>query len=234
LFKESVKLLIFDIDGTLTHLDGATRRAFDAAYLRLFGVHAVTDTLKLHGRTDPLIFRDCFHLSGLTGDWEQAYRLFRDAYLEALPACIEASQRTFLHPGIADLLEILHHRPNAALALGTGNMEAGARLKIGHFNLNRYFPVGGFGDHHHDRADIMRDAICQAESHWNCPFAPGETWVIGDTIHDIEGGKAVGLKTMGVATGGAFSFEDLLAAKADVTLHDLSDTSAVLNAFGLA
>jgi phosphoglycolate phosphatase len=228
-----VKLLIFDIDGTLTHLDGATRRAFDAAYVQVFGVHAATETLKLHGRTDPLIFRDCYELSGLGGDWEKAFVIFRDAYLKALPGCIAASRNVHLHPGVADLLDKLHRRPDAALALGTGNMEAGARLKIGHFGLNHYFPVGGFGDTHHHRADIMRDAIRQAEAHWRRSFAPDNTWVIGDTVYDIEGGKPLELRTMGVATGGAFSYEELVAAGAEVVFRDLSDTGAVMNALEL-
>ena len=228
-----MKLLIFDIDGTLTHLDGATRRAFDAAYLHVFGVHAATETLKLHGRTDPLIFRDCYELSGLSGDWEEAFVVFRDAYLSALPGCIAASRHTHLHPGVAGLLDLLHRRPDTALALGTGNMEAGARLKIGHFDLNRYFPVGGFGDRHHHRAEILRDAIRHAEAHWRQSFAPGDTWVIGDTVHDIEGGKAVGVKTMGVATGGAFSYDELVAVGADVVFRDLSDTTAVMKALEL-
>jgi phosphoglycolate phosphatase len=229
-----LKLLIFDIDGTLTHFDGATRRAFKAAYLRLFGVEANTSGLKLHGRTDPLIFRDCYELSGLEGDWQSDYAQFCSVYLEELPTCITAGTNVFLHPGVAELLESLKSRSGeAALALGTGNMEAGAREKIGHFNLNRYFPVGGFGDQHYDRADIMRDAVRNAENYYRQSFTPGDTWVIGDTIHDVEGGKDVGLMTMGVATGGAFTFDELVSAGADVVFPDLSNTSAVLQAFGL-
>jgi phosphoglycolate phosphatase len=229
-----VKLLIFDIDGTLTYLDGATRRAFDAAYIKLFGVHVSTDGLKLHGRTDPLIFRDLHQLSGLGGDLENAFSRFREAYLEVLPSSIASSAKARLLPGVNELLEALAARPNqTALALGTGNMEAGARIKTGHFGLNRFFPIGGFGDTHHDRADLLRDAIRNAEVYHRHSFSPAETWVIGDTVHDIEGGKALGLRTMGVATGGAFSFDDLVAEGADVVFHDLSDTKAVLAAFGL-
>jgi phosphoglycolate phosphatase len=229
-----VKLLIFDIDGTLTHLDGATRRAFDSAYVKVFGVHAVTDGLRLHGRTDPTIFRELHELSGLSGSPEDNFARFRDAYLEELPVCIAASAKARLQPGVSELLtELSARRETAALALGTGNMEAGARVKIGYFGLNRYFPVGGFGDVHHHRKDILRDAVHNAAAHFKRQFSPDDTWVIGDTIHDVEGGRLAGLKTMGVATGGAFSANDLRASNADIVFDDLSNTRAVLTAFGL-
>jgi phosphoglycolate phosphatase len=229
-----VKLLIFDIDGTLTHLDGATRRAFNAAYLRVFGVPAATDQLKLHGRTDPIIFRDLHELSGLSGTPEENFARFREAYLEELPTSIAASHRARLLPGVSELLSELEVRhDSAALALGTGNMEGGARVKIGYFGLNQYFPVGGFGDVHHHRKDILRDAVRASETYYRQQFAPEDTWVIGDTVHDIEGGKLAGLRTMGVATGGAYTADDLRACDADVVFDDLLNTAAVLSAFGL-
>lgn len=229
-----MKLLIFDIDGTLTHLDGATRRAFDAAFQRLFGVQVEMSRLELHGRIDPLIIRNCFELCGLGERYEEVFPQFRDAYLSELPKSIAASPKARLHPGVVELLaELCARKDEVALALGTGNMEGGARIKIGHFGLNEYFPVGGFGDVHERRADMLRDAIQRAERHYGRRFAPGETWVIGDTIHDIEGGKLLGLRTMGVATGGAFTAGQLREAGADVVFDDLSDTDAVLRAFGL-
>lgn len=229
-----MKLLIFDIDGTLTHLSGATRRAFDAAFLRLFGINAVFGEIKMHGRTDPMIFRDCYYQSGLNENWQTAYATFRAVYLEELPHKIAASAGARLYPGVRELLAVLGERPDdAALALGTGNMEGGGRLKIGHFDLNPYFPIGGFGDHHSVRADIMREAIRNAEAHWKRGFATEDTWVIGDTVLDIEGGKAVGARTLAVATGGAFSRDDLTAAEPDAVLDDLADTAAVLRIFGL-
>ncbi len=229
-----MKLLIFDIDGTLTHLDGATRRAFNAAYVRLFGISITMDGLKLHGRTDPLIFRDCFDLSGLTGDYDEIFGQFREVYLQELPLSIAASAKARTLPGVSELLATLDaRRDRAALALGTGNMEAGARIKIGSFGLNHYFPVGGFGDVHNHRSLIMQDAIRNSQRHYGRTFDPADIWVIGDTIHDVEGGKLVNAKTMGVATGGAFSAEELVAVGADVVFPDLSDTAAVLQAFGL-
>lgn len=230
-----MKLLIFDIDGTLTHLDGATRSAFDAAFVRLFGRNAQIAGIKMHGRTDPMIFRDCFRSSGLGDDWENAYNRFRVVYIEELPAAIRArGDRIHLHPGVSRLIEQLHAMPErAALALGTGNMEAGGRAKIGHFELNDYFPVGGFGDDHHERIDILRDAVRNAETHWRRTFDAQDTWVIGDTPHDVEAGKTLGLRTLGVATGGAFSLAELAATQPDALVADLSDTEHVLTVFGL-
>jgi phosphoglycolate phosphatase len=230
-----VKLLIFDIDGTLTHLDGATRRAFDAAFRSAFGTPALIAGIPMHGRTDPMIFRDCFVASGLGTEWTAAYLTFRPHYLRELPACIESSQRKRVLPGVPELLDALAARPQtAALALGTGNMEAGARLKIGHFNLNHYFPVGGFGDHHETRPAIMRDAVEKSQAHYGHAFAANDTWVIGDTIYDITGGQAIRARTLGVATGGAFSADQLREVRADVVLDDLSDTRAVLEIFDVA
>lgn len=228
-----MKLLIFDIDGTLTYLDGATRRAFNSAFQKVFHRDAVVANLKLHGRTDPIIFQDCFRTAGLSGDWRQSFGQFREAYLEALPGAIAESQQIGLHPGIPELLDILSNHSDVALALGTGNMEAGARTKIGVFDLNHYFPVGGFGDTHNDRAGIMRDALLNAQAHYETTFELKDVWVIGDTPLDIAGGKAIGARTMGVATGGAFSYDDLLAAGPDVVFHDLLDTGRVLQALGL-
>ena len=72
-----------------------------------------------------------------------------------------------------------------------------------------------------------------ATEFYHTSFALDDCWVIGDTIYDVEGGKAVGARTMGVATGGAYSAEELRQAGADVVFEDLSDTAAVLRAVGV-
>ena len=229
-----MKLLIFDIDGTLTFLNGATRRAFNSAFLKAFHVDAPTTNLKLHGRTDPVIFQDCFRASGLPGEWDECFARFRNAYLEALPDAIALSPGVHLLPGVQDLLdELVLRSDQAALALGTGNMEPGARVKIGRFGLNKYFPVGGFGDRHCERPEIVRDAVAASKAFYGHDFRSQDTWVIGDTPYDIVGGKAIGARTLGVATGGAFSRADLVSAQADVVFDDLSDTELVLRTFGL-
>ncbi|MBK6765775.1 MAG: HAD family hydrolase [bacterium] len=227
-----MKLLIFDIDGTLTHLDGATSRAYAKAFEIILGRKPNTDGVSMHGRTDPLIFRECFERSGFTGDWRAPYEAFKPHYLHELPASIANTKRTFLHSGVRELLAALAERPEQfALALGTGNMEAGARVKIGYFNLSDYFPVGGFGDQHEERFMILRDAVTASESFYKTEFTPDDTWVIGDTEHDVRGAQAIGVKTLAVATGGKYSVEMLRETGADDVRPDLSETAEIVELF---
>jgi phosphoglycolate phosphatase len=229
-----MKLLIFDIDGTLTHLDGSTYRAFARAFRDSFDTDLITEGLKLHGRTDPVIFKECFGRAGLTGGWQAAYGIFKKAYIQYLPDAISSNPKARVQLGIPSLLDALRNRKTqCALALGTGNGEAGARAKIGYFGLNSYFPVGGFGDEHEERFLIMKDAIHASERHYDCEFNLNNIWVIGDTAHDVEGGKAIGVRTLAVATGGAYTYDDLLTTGADFVFQDLSNTTAVLAALSL-
>jgi phosphoglycolate phosphatase-like HAD superfamily hydrolase len=80
----------------------------------------------------------------------------------------------------------------------------------------------------------MRDAMSTARRHYNVEFDPKHTWVIGDTVLDIEGGKRNGLKTLGVATGGKYTVDDLIEAGADAALENLAETDTVLRIFDRA
>ena len=227
-----MKLLIFDIDGTLTSLDGATTRAYAKAFRRVFDRDMITAGLSMHGRTDPLIFRYCYSKSGLTGDWREGYEAFKPPYLEELPVSIQNSPRAKIHPGVRELLDALTTEPEEfALALGTGNMEAGGRAKIAHFDLNHFFPVGGFGDVHVERHLILQDALDAAAEHFGKEFDPMESWVIGDTEHDIHGAQKLGLKTLAVATGGKYTVDMLQEYGADEVRQDLSGTAELLELF---
>jgi len=228
----SKKLLIFDIDGTLTSLDGATFRAYSKAFQKIFGCDPITEGLSMHGRTDPLIFRECFERTGLTGNWREGYEAFKPHYLSELPDSIRNSTRAKVHPGVRELLAELQTRPDEfALALGTGNMEAGARVKVGFFGLNDYFAVGGFGDVHEERFQILQDALDASCAHFGMEFSAADSWVIGDTEYDVQGGNTLGMRTLAVATGGKYSTEMLRACGAEAVREDLSDTAEVLGLF---
>jgi phosphoglycolate phosphatase-like HAD superfamily hydrolase len=67
-------------------------------------------------------------------------------------------------PGGRDLLDALASRSDVYLALLTGNFAEGARLKLQHFDLWRYFECGAFGDTVHERNEPLADALARVEA----------------------------------------------------------------------
>ena len=121
----------------------------------------------------------------------------------------------------------LKSRADVTLGLLTGNVRAGARVKLGHFGLFEHFAFGGFGDLHFDRDDVAREALVEARTNLGAQLAPEHVWVIGDTPLDVRCARAIGAKVLAVATG-VHSLEQLKEAEADLTLADLSDPSSFL------
>ena len=107
-------------------------------------------------------------------------------------------------------------------------------MKLRHLNVESFFPVGGFGEFTEERHVLLRDAVDNAARYFQCTFPPQNTWVIGDTTYDLKGAQALGLRTLAVATGGLFSFDDLRHAKPDLLFEDLSDTERVVKSLNLS
>ena len=132
-------------------------------------------------------------------------------------------------PGVRQLLDRLAQRGDAYLALLTGNYEAGARLKLEHFDLWRYFRCGAFGDGAAHRDLLVPRALARVAACDGLQINPADTVVIGDTPLDVGCAKAGGARSIGVATG-SHTVEQLRAAGADAVFEDLSDTDTVLRA----
>jgi phosphoglycolate phosphatase-like HAD superfamily hydrolase len=215
-----VNVYLFDIDGTLLNSAGAGRAALERGLEDEFGVSGVIDRLTLSGRTDTAIISDLCALANVPSTPENRARIHA-AYLRHLPDCLASHQGRTL-PGVEALLEALLARQDAAVGLLTGNVLAGARLKLGHFDLWRHFAFGGYGDKHHDRDDVAREALAAALGHVGRPLEPARVWVIGDTPHDVRCARAIGARAVAVTTGW-HSREQLAACAPDLLLDDLSD-----------
>ena len=131
--------------------------------------------------------------------------------------------------GVLRLLEQLQAREAVAVGLLTGNLQDGARIKLGYFGLFEYFKFGGFGDDHRNRDGVAQAALTAAEQHANGSFDPNRVWVIGDTPLDISCARAINAKVLAVATG-LHPTQELAESQPDRLLEDLSDTNVVLNA----
>ena len=216
-------ICLFDIDGTLIASGGAGKAALEAALAEEFGITRIIDKLQLSGRTDRAIIVDLFRLH-VIDDTPQNHERLRDAYLRHLPRFLHAGR---VLPGIADLLAHLAGRDDVAVGLLTGNVRAGAKVKLGYFGLYDHFTFGGYGDLHLDRDDVAREALAEVRRQFNGSVHPERIWVIGDTPLDVRCARAIGARAVAVATGWHRA-EELAEHAPDLLLADLSDPAPLL------
>lgn len=218
---------LFDIDGTLLASGGAGKHAMYQALVTEFGVAELDDGVPFAGRTDRAIARDLFARHQVA-DTDANWIRFVRAYLDHLPSSL-ASRDGRVLPGVAELLGILAARSDVSLGLLTGNMRDGASAKLRFFQIESYFPYGGFGDVHLDRSDVAREVMTAVSSQVAPSTTPDRVWVIGDTPLDISCARAVGARVLAVCTG-LHARHDLLPGEPDLLLEDLTDPSAFLSA----
>ena len=217
------KLILWDIDGTLIVSGRAGIFALGRAFQSLHGKEPDFTRVDVSGRTDRWIAAQLLEQHGLPASAENIHGLL-ETYLAALPQELHTRPGTVL-PGVSELLESFHRHPGVAQGLLTGNLRRGARLKLEHYRVWHYFAFGAFGDDSPIRNELGPHALSRAKAEHAVEFAPADTFVIGDTPHDVECGRAIGANTIAVATG-RFSVAELKACGPTAVFADLSDTAA--------
>ncbi len=222
------RLLLWDIDGTLISTGAAGQRAIGRATATRFEGGDL-DGVEIAGRTDGGIARQILlKYHALVND--TSVRSFLDLYLESLAEELPRGKGRVL-PGVLELLKDAATKPDITLALLTGNLERGAKLKLQYYDLWRFFAFGAFADDHHDRNELGAFALSRAREKTGIDFTPAQTDVIGDTGHDIACGKAFGARTIAVATG-SWSREQLAEHEPDFLFDDLANVDEVKRKLG--
>lgn len=220
------RLVLFDIDGTLV-AGGPAKEAFRRALLETYGTVGDFEGVSFGGKTDPQIARELLGGAGMEPDGidEGLPRLW-ELYLTHLEEGL-AQQPMQRLPGVVELLEALRETGGFAVGLLTGNIEPGARLKLGSVELADHFGFGGFGSDHEERNALPAIALRRAREFAGVEFGARDAVIIGDTPLDVACGRSGGTRTVAVATG-SFGTADLLACGADHVLEDLSRTERVI------
>jgi phosphoglycolate phosphatase len=226
-----MKLLLFDIDGTLMLSGGAGRRAIDRAFFEIHGIKNAFGDIVPDGNTDPGIFHEIFANHDIrVADESQEFRNVAARYASHLPAEIERSDQAHLMPGVGPLLEHLAAVEDIAMGLLTGNFESTARIKLDRFRLNRFFTFGAFGSDDGIRNRLVPIAVQRAEAALGREIGLGpHVVVIGDTPQDVECALVNGATAIGVAAS-RYSVADLNAAGAHHAMPTLEDIPTFLNA----
>ena len=219
-----IRLVLFDIDGTLIRTHGAGMRAFELALGSEFGVRNGAAGIKFSGRTDPSIVRDAFTVHGIAPTREHFARFF-DAYVFWLDAVLNESVGSACE-GVVEFIEGLSRlRRPPRIGLLTGNIRLGAEIKLRHYNLWGHYTMGAFGDEHEERNELARIALQRGRRLLGPKLKGEEVLVVGDTPLDIACANAIGARMLAVATGGS-TCEELRQHRPAWVVEDLSRISA--------
>ena len=225
-----MRLVLFDIDGTLILTGGAGMRAFYKALSQVFEIQVDSEVIRPDGKTDPLIAKEFLAHFGCEDRWnEKAKAVLFQAYLGFLEQEMErakANRSIRVLPGVIDLLEHLSARPEFAVGLVTGNLEGGARIKLAHAGLDHYFHFGGYGSDSEDRTELIRTGMDRGAKKV-APARVESAYVIGDTPLDIIHGHAAGAVVIAVASA-RYSATDLQAHRPDLLVPDLTSIERIV------
>jgi phosphoglycolate phosphatase len=223
------RLLLFDIDGTLIHSAGAGVQALKEALKERFQIVDDLADIEIAGMTDSGIVMSILKKHNIPTSNENI-AAFLDSYIHFLSRELPRRGGKLL-PGVLELLEKLKARPNVVLALLTGNVSRGAELKLQHYGVWHFFEFGAFADDHHDRNQLGPFAWARAREKHGHIFDVTQIDVIGDTPRDIACGKAMGARTIAIATG-TWPREKLLPHHPDFLFDDLSNVDEVIATLG--
>jgi phosphoglycolate phosphatase len=226
------RLVLFDIDGTLLHGGKLWRECLESAFVACMpGVPL--RTVAYSGKTDPLICREMLLDAGLSPEeQERMTPRILEEYLERVRKAISdgRSSEVQILPGVRESLEAISSEPRVRLGLLTGNVRQGAQLKLSTVGLEHFFGIGVYGDDHWDRYELPRIAVQRAHEELGIRFAGKEVVIIGDTSHDVNCGKSLGVRTIAVATGRADLRQELVDSRPDFLFETLEKPSGLLEA----
>ncbi|MEH6624082.1 MAG: HAD hydrolase-like protein [Dietzia maris] len=224
-------LVLWDLDLTLLDPAGFGTRMITPALADLLGRDPVMGA-SFAGRTDRAILTDLLEINGIGVDDDEVVLSLMDAVArrcETFGEDLLAGGGGPL-PGAHEAVAALAADPRLHQGIVTGNMRRTALLKLRLCGFDGLPDpgLGAFGDHHADRAHLVRDALAAARAR-GVDVTPGRSVVVGDHVHDVRGARDAGAVCVAVATG-RVSADDLRAAGAHTVLSDLTDPDALLAA----
>jgi phosphoglycolate phosphatase len=224
-----MRVVLFDIDGTVLRSGGVGRVAMEHALTEVFGSPGNSE-YHYDGKTDRQIVRELMRLEGRADediDLEMD-RLLREYVARLRDELASGTRSVEVLPGVRELLDELEGNSNVVLGLLTGNIIDGARAKLAAAGIDiSRFKVNAFGSDHEERPQLPGVAQRRASEILGTDIAGERLVVIGDTPADIRCGESIGARAIGVATG-RYSVEQLSQHDPYAVFETLADTTAVM------
>ena len=222
------RLILFDIDGTLTRTQNG-HIPFNDAIQKTFGIYGDIRTVVPDGNTDPMIVKDIFAKANLAieildGEWQRFSAHLHGCYKSAVNTGTTTVRAL---PGVVELLQALSGDNKFHSSVVTGNFEVTAAVKLETAGLAPYLCRGGYASDSQRRSDLPRIAKARWEEASGKALLPEQCVVIGDTLKDLEAARHNQMRCVLVGTG-RYPIEELRYCEPDGCLADLTDTGSIL------
>ena len=220
------QLFLFDIDGTLISPGPSARKAINQAIENFTGIPPNLQIKDVAGLTDRLIVRNALEKSGIDGDITEVITDIINDYLTLFENTYFKSKEAFV---FEDALKLVYKVKEKSFPLGllTGNVKHGAKIKLGRFNLMKYFSFGVFGDEGETRNDLPIVARDRAQKILAKTYEFDEIVLIGDTPEDAIAAKVNGCKSIIVCRRQEW-YDDIVKAGADLIVDSLDDSAIII------
>lgn len=219
----ALKLVVFDVDGTLIDSQDFIVEAMNGAFVEM-GVALPTRAeilsivgLSLHEAISILV------PDMPAADVERASQEYKDMFIK-LRAEKGGEAAVPMYDGARETLIGLHERDEVLLGVATGKARRGLDHAYKSHDIGHFFMTHQTADNHPSKPhpSMLQAALSEtgAEAH--------QAVMIGDTTYDIEMGRAAGFKTIGV-TWGYHAREALVSAGADRLVDSYHDVIPALD-----
>ncbi len=190
-----LRLVLFDVDGTLVDSQGSIVAAMTASFNALsLPVPDRQAILSIVGLSLPVAISKLANEHAtevqqrLVDGYKQAYHAHRVA---------QGAASSPLYPGAREVIEALHAIPEVLLGVATGKSQRGLDALIEAHGLERYFVTRQVADHHPSKPHPSMIETARAET----GVGAGNTVMIGDTRFDMDMARAAGVPGIGVTWG---------------------------------
>ena len=226
-----MKLVLFDIDGTLLNTGAFGVRSLVKAVENITGKRPKYDLEELIGVSDKRNFAYIYKCAAGKAPTAKQLKEVKEEYIKLLPEELNALRKNKKYKaarGVEDFIKSLLKYPNVKVALATGNVEEAAKIKLEPAGLAKYFVTGGFGWDAEKRPQLLACAVKRAGRVFKHKFKPEEVFVIGDTHWDVLAAKENGYHSAVVKEAGLADKERLLRAAAEAEVETFKEKDILL------
>jgi phosphoglycolate phosphatase-like HAD superfamily hydrolase len=219
-----MRLIIFDVDGTLTDTMAVDARCFLRSFAEVFGFADVDPDWSLYkNATDAGIVHEVFESRTGRAPSEMETARFREHLVASFRSASQEAPFAAV-AGARELLARLGFMDAYQVALATGCWRDSARVKMASAGMSYDDYPSASADDAPDRESIIKLAIERASRRVGGNFS-GAVYV-GDGVWDARACRNLNIPFVGIGAGA--QGEKLAGAGAARIFHDLSDADSLL------